>query len=249
MPRQITAVRISTIAGGDQVVAARRTPKPGCVMPACFITSAKYVDQPDRHRAGPQRQLQDQVPADDPGDELAEAGVGERVRRARHRHRAGELGVAERRQRAGDPGEHERERDGRTGLLAGGLAGEHEDAGADDHADPEHRQLSGAELACGAGARAPRCRRSTARWSSCGTRSSQSSCAGTVVATIMFPAIRTLTPACAGMPSRVREYRTSCVPEFSRSSLPPPSSPPLCPPTPARLNGADHRPGRRRQRD
>ena len=49
-------------------------------MPACSITSAKYVDQPTATVRAAERQLEDQVPADDPGDELAEGGVGERVR-------------------------------------------------------------------------------------------------------------------------------------------------------------------------
>ena len=49
----------------------------------------------DRDRGGAERELQDQVPADDPGDELAERRVGERVGRARDRHGRGELGVAE----------------------------------------------------------------------------------------------------------------------------------------------------------
>ena len=33
------------------------------------------------------------------------------------------------------------------GVLRGGVAGEHEDAGADDRADPEHRQVDRAERA------------------------------------------------------------------------------------------------------
>ena len=50
-------------------------------------------------RGGPGRVLQHQVPADDPGDELAHGGVGVGVGAARHRHRAGHLGVAEPRER------------------------------------------------------------------------------------------------------------------------------------------------------
>ena len=43
-------------------------------------------------------------------------------------------------------GEDERERDGGPRLLLGDLAGEHEDAGADDDTDPEDGQLDGTEL-------------------------------------------------------------------------------------------------------
>ena len=49
--------------------------------------------------AAPSASSRHQVPADDPGDELAEGGVGEGVGRAGHRHGGGELGVAERGQR------------------------------------------------------------------------------------------------------------------------------------------------------
>ena len=101
-----------------------------------------------------------------------EARVGERVRRPGDRHGAGELRVAERGQR--------RRRCRRTtndsaisgtGLLPGRLAGQHEDAGADDHADAEDGQLERRRAPCGADARTPRCRRSTARRSSCAARS------------------------------------------------------------------------------
>ena len=100
----------------------------------------------DRDRAGSEGQLEDQVPADRPGHEFAEAGIGERVRRAGHRHRAGELGVAERRKCTGDPREHERQCDRRSSLGARGLTGEHEDSGPDDDADTEDRQLQCTEL-------------------------------------------------------------------------------------------------------
>ena len=55
-----------------------------------------------RDHAGAEHQLEQQVPADDPRDDLAEGGVGERVRRAGDRHGRGELRVAERGQSAGD---------------------------------------------------------------------------------------------------------------------------------------------------
>ena len=165
MPTQMTAVRISTIAAATRLCPSPYA-QPGMVMPASSITSAKYVDQPTATVLAPEGQLEDQVPADDPGDELAEAGVGERVRRAGHRHRARELRVAERGQRTGDAGEHERQRDRRSGLLPGRLTGQHEDAGADDDADAEHGQLDGPS-SLRSWCSAPRCRRSTARRSSC----------------------------------------------------------------------------------
>ena len=131
--------------GGDQVVALAVGPA-GDGDPGLLHHVGEVRRPADRDRAGAERQLEDQVPADDPGDQLAEARVGERVRRPGDRHGAGELGVAERGERAGEAGEDERERDRGPGLLAGGLAGEHEDAGADHDADPEDGQLERAEL-------------------------------------------------------------------------------------------------------
>ena len=93
-----------------------------------------------------ERELEHEVPADDPGHQLAERRVGERVRAAGHRHGRRELGVAEGREPAGDAGQHEGDDDGRAGVRGGLLAGQHEDAGADDDADAEERQVPGGEL-------------------------------------------------------------------------------------------------------
>ena len=101
----------------------------------------------DRDRRGAERVLEDQVPADDPRDELAERRVAVGVGRAGHRHGRRELGVAERGQRADDAGEDHRQHDGRTGVRGGGLTGEDEDAGADDGADAERGQIDGPEHA------------------------------------------------------------------------------------------------------
>ena len=91
--------------------------------------------------------LEDEVPADDPRDQLAERGVGVGIGRAGDRHHRGELGVAERREHAGQAGDHERQHQRRTGAIVGRDAGQHEDAGADDGADAEAGQLHGAEHA------------------------------------------------------------------------------------------------------
>ncbi len=88
-----------------------------------------------------------QVPADDPGDELAHGGVGVGVRAPGHRHGAGHLGVAETRQSAGDGGHDERERHRRARVQRRRDAGQHEDSGADDGADAEHGEIERAERA------------------------------------------------------------------------------------------------------
>ena len=92
------------------------------------------------------RVLDDQVPADDPADQLAQGGVGVGVGRAGDRHHRGELGVAEGREAAGDGGDDEGEDERRpgpgvVGAAGGGGADRREDAGADDGADAEQGEL------------------------------------------------------------------------------------------------------------
>ena len=87
--------------------------------------------------------LQNQVPADDEGDELAERQIGIGVGRAGNRRHGGELGVAQAGKTAADGGQQERYGQGRAGGQRA-LTGEHEDTSADDRADAEHRQIEGA---------------------------------------------------------------------------------------------------------
>ena len=88
--------------------------------------------------------LEDQVPADDPGHELAERGVGVRVGAAGDRDHRRQLGVGEGREHAGDAGEGEREDDRRPGL-ADRLADDDEDPGADDRADAQRGEIESAD--------------------------------------------------------------------------------------------------------
>ncbi len=95
-----------------------------------------------RHRDVAHGVLEDEVPADDPGHELAERDVGVGVGAAGHRHHRGHLGVAERREAAGDGHQDVREDERRAGshvrAAAGrGRSGRAEDAGADDRADAQ----------------------------------------------------------------------------------------------------------------
>ena len=65
------------------------------------------------------RVLEEQIPADDPGRQLAERGVGVRVGAARDGDHRGELGVAERGEAADDRGEHERRHQRRARRRGG----------------------------------------------------------------------------------------------------------------------------------
>lgn len=148
IPRQMIPVRISTDHRRDEV-----GDEIGCLTEgggregdAGLLHHVCEVGRPtDRDRACSEGKLEDQVPADDPGDELAEARVGERVGRAGHGDGAGKFRVAQRGEGAGDARGDERERDGRTRLFPGGLTRQDEDTGADDHADPENGEFQGAK--------------------------------------------------------------------------------------------------------
>ena len=71
--------------------------------------------------------LEDQIPADDPGDELAERGVGVGVGRAGDGNHGGQLGVAEAGERADEGHQHHGEGDGGTGAGTAGERGVGED--------------------------------------------------------------------------------------------------------------------------
>ena len=95
----------------------------------------------DRHRRGGKRVLEHEHPADEPGHELAERRVGIGIGAARDRQHRGEFGIAEAGEPAGEAGDHERQYDRRAGVGRGGMAGQHEDAGADDRADAERHEV------------------------------------------------------------------------------------------------------------
>ena len=81
------------------------------------------------HGAGHQH-FQNQIPADDPGHDLADRGVGEGVGGAGHRNHRSEFGVAHHGCAAHDAGDQEADDHGRAGVEGGGLRAHREDAGA-----------------------------------------------------------------------------------------------------------------------
>ena len=89
-----------------------------------------------------QRVFQNQIPTDHEGDQLAERQIRVRIGGAGNRCHRGELRIAQARKTAADGGEQEGHAQCRSrGERA--LAGEHEDAGADDGADAQHGQVEG----------------------------------------------------------------------------------------------------------
>ena len=110
----------------------------------------------DRDRDVAHRVLEDQVPADDPGHQLAQRRVGVGVGGAGLRDHRRQLGVAQCRQRTGRAQQQEREDQGRArpvpddhavgaDLAGGSRADGAEDPGADDRANGQHHQVAGAE--------------------------------------------------------------------------------------------------------
>src|SRR5438132_1039511 len=91
--------------------------------------------------------LEDQVPADDPRDELAEGGIRIGVRTARNRDERRELGVGQRRKRACRPRQDDRDDDGRARAHMAGVARDRraergEDTGAGDGTDAQRPELA-----------------------------------------------------------------------------------------------------------
>ena len=102
-----------------------------------ILEQADDVARPaDRHGGRAHGVFEDQVPADDPGEELAQGRVGVGVARSGHRDQRRHLGIAQPDEGAGDAAGHEGQHDPRAGILRGRRAGEHEDARPDDGADP-----------------------------------------------------------------------------------------------------------------
>ena len=84
--------------------------------------------------------LEDQVPSDDPRDELAERGVRIGVCAARNGDGARHLGVAQAREAACDRGEDHRDRHGGAGVQCRRDPRENEDARTDDRAHTQRRE-------------------------------------------------------------------------------------------------------------
>jgi hypothetical protein len=107
-----------------------------------------HVSRPAyRDGGGREEVLQNQVPPDDPGEELAQRRVAVGVGRPGNRNHGREFGVAQSGEGAGGTGEDEGNHDPRAGVVGGGLPRQHEDARADDRADAEQDQVDRPEHA------------------------------------------------------------------------------------------------------
>src|SRR5579864_1625267 len=110
---------------------------------------AKIAEQADEisapsgsDRSSAESVLQHQVPADDPGNDLAQGGVTIGICRAGHRNHGSKFGVTQSGKNAADSSKDEGEHDGGSGVLCRGRARNHEDPGTDDRPDSERNQVS-----------------------------------------------------------------------------------------------------------
>ena len=124
----------------------------GTGQPAELDDAGGITGPADRDGAADDGVFEDQRPADDPGEQLAERDVGVGVRAAGHRHHRRHLGVRERRAGADDAGDDERQ----------------------DHCRPRHarrRRRSACRCRC------RRCRRRRARPGAASSASVSARCA------------------------------------------------------------------------
>src|SRR5271167_65002 len=89
--------------------------------------------------------FQDEIPADDPGEEFAQGRVAVGVSRTRDGDQRGEFGIAQAGEDTAQSGQHEGQYDRRTCILSGRRSGEHKNSGADDSADTQSNEVYGAQ--------------------------------------------------------------------------------------------------------
>ena len=102
---------------------------------------------PGGYGGGAKSIFEDQVPADDPGDQLAQGGIAVGVSGAGDGNNGGELRIAKPGKGAGDAGKDKAESHRRAGMERRRLPSQHEDARADDGADAESYEIDRTERA------------------------------------------------------------------------------------------------------
>src|SRR6185437_15468930 len=107
------------------------------VQPDLFHECREIAAPAYRDRRGSEQILQDQVPPDDPGDELAERCVTVGVGASGDRNHRRKFGVAEAGEETAYSGQDERVNDSRPGVLRCRGAGKDENSCANDGADAE----------------------------------------------------------------------------------------------------------------
>ena len=131
-----------------RIIGQRRSGQGGRHRNAEILEEAHDIARPsDRHRGGAKRIFEDQVPADDPGDDLSHRRIGVGVGTAGDRNGRGHFRITQTREGAGGRAEDEGHRDGRPGVGRGGVPGQHKNARPDDGADAQGDEIGGREAA------------------------------------------------------------------------------------------------------
>ena len=130
----------------DRVVDRRATERRRYEIDVERVEELDQVARPaDRNGRGGEQVFEHQVPADEPRNAFAQGRVRVRIGAAGHGNHGGELGVAQSGEDAAEAGDDERQDDRGAGMLGGGQASQHEDAGADDAADADRRECARAQ--------------------------------------------------------------------------------------------------------
>ncbi len=130
------------------IVGERRSGESGGNDDAEILEEAHDVARPaDRDRGRAERIFQDQVPADDPGDEFAHRRISISIGAAGDRNGRSHFRIAKPGKGADDGAKHEGQSDRRPGICRSGMAGENENAGADNGADAERDDMDRGQAA------------------------------------------------------------------------------------------------------
>ncbi len=117
-------------------------------MYANLLHESREVSGPSHGDGGGAEEiLEDQVPADDPGNKFTERRIAVRIGAPGDRDHAREFGVAQAREKASESGYNEGEDDCRSGVRRGRPSRQHENSGADDRADAQRGEVQRAERA------------------------------------------------------------------------------------------------------
>ena len=126
---------------GRGMVVRREVKAGGITIPRSLQEGDDVARPADGDGGGGKQILENQVPADDPGDEFAQRGVAVSVGRPGDGDHGRELGVAQAGKGASQSRQHEGKDNRRPGVLRRRLAGEHENARANDCPDAQSGQV------------------------------------------------------------------------------------------------------------
>lgn len=103
---------------------------------------ANQITRPaDGHGNRTDRIFQNEIPADDPCNKLADRGVGVGIGTAGDRHGRRHLRIAKSGEGTRNAGQDKRQRDRRTGIGRRRMSRENENAGAHDAADTKRNEI------------------------------------------------------------------------------------------------------------